>query len=124
MADTPEQRLDDMANAIAHALTHLRTVAQLLPIPIDLPIPGADTPPREFIGAIERLRTLIEDEPIPGEAMDHLDQATLSVLTAIDLIQIALADGIDWRYEAVHMICTTSILASHLTLLILRGNQE
>ncbi|GAA3665127.1 hypothetical protein GCM10022224_031820 [Nonomuraea antimicrobica] len=29
--------------------------------------------------------------------MDHLDQATVSILIAIDLIQVAMSEGIEWR---------------------------
>ncbi|WP_433445670.1 hypothetical protein [Nonomuraea sp. CA-141351] len=124
MADTPEQQIHEMAEAIAIALDHLRAVARLLPIPIDLPIPGTDTPPKEFVGSIERMRTLVESEPITEDLKAHLDQATLCILTAIDIIQIALAEGIEWRYEAVHMICTTAVVASSLTAAILERHER
>ena len=124
MADTPEQQLDDMASAVADALGLLQQVVHQLPIPIKLPFPEQATPHEEFTASLDRTRTLIEDEPIPPHAVAHLDQAVLGILTAMDLIRIAINVGIDWRYDAVFMTCTTAIMNMRLARMIVDGVVE
>jgi hypothetical protein len=124
MADTPEQRLLAMTEAISDALSDLMQVAAQLPIPIVIPMPDRATPHREFMASIERVRTLIEDEPIPGRAIGHLDQAVLSVLIALDLVYLAANEGIGWREDAVYMTCTTASITLRVVLMILDGELD
>jgi hypothetical protein len=124
MADTPEQRLLQMAEAISDALSDLMQVAAQLPIPIVIPMPESATPHREFTASIERVRTLIEDEPIPGQAIGHLDQAVLGILIAMDMVYMASNVGVDWREDAVYMTCTTASINLRLVLMILAGELE
>ncbi|NJP93927.1 hypothetical protein HCN51_31585 [Nonomuraea sp. FMUSA5-5] len=124
MADTPDERLLAMTQAVAGALDLLMQVAIGLPVPIKLPLPTS-TDFDHFFEALGRMRVLIEDEPIPGHAIGHLDQAVLMIQTSMDLIHIAAShDEIDWRYDAVHLHCAAAAANLALTQMILNGQIE
>lgn len=124
MADTPEQRLDDMAHAVADALGLLRLVIHQLPIPIALPLPERGTPHQEFTDSIERVRELLEYEPTDEHAVAHIDQAALGILTSMDLVRVAVDEGTTWRYDAVMMACTMAVMNLRLARMIMAGEME
>ncbi|MFB9631348.1 hypothetical protein [Nonomuraea helvata] len=103
-----------MADAIVRSLTALQEAARRLPLPIVLPKLRSGMSAHEFIDPIKGLRTMLEAEPIPETVIARIDQAALGILASIELTQIAAADEIDWRYDAVHMICTTAVIAARL----------
>lgn len=124
MADTPEERLDKMAEAVVDAIAALRLSFLRLPIEIVFPIAEEGMTRDEFIALIERARDLIGDEPIPSHAMGHLDQAMLEILTVMDMVAIALSEGIGWREDAVYVICTTAIMNIRVATMIIEGAME
>ncbi|MDX3100465.1 hypothetical protein [Nonomuraea angiospora] len=121
MGNTPEQNLEDMADAIVRTLTALRNAARHLPIPVTLPKPKPGMPAKDLIGPIKALRAKLEKEPISEAVLNRLDQAALGVLAAIDLTRVAMSEEIDYRYDAIHMIGTISIIAARLAENELKG---
>lgn len=124
MADTPEERLDQMAEAVVDSIAALRHGFTHLPIEIVFPLAEHGMTRDEFIALIERARGLIVDEPIPSNAMGHLDQAMLGILTAMDMVAIALSEGIGWREDAVYMICTTALMNIRIATMIIEGELQ
>ncbi|MEV0306518.1 hypothetical protein [Nonomuraea fuscirosea] len=119
MGNTPEQDHELMADGLIRALDALKLASERLPVPISLPavVPGMAAV--ELIEPIKQFRRLFEEEAITEDIKYHLDEAALSILAAIDLTRIAVSEEIDWRLDGVLMICTNSIHASTLAVVVL-----
>ncbi|WP_344897676.1 hypothetical protein, partial [Nonomuraea antimicrobica] len=114
MGNTPDQQVNEMADALVRALNHLQYAATLLPVPIKLApvVPGMAA--EEIAESIKQFRKLLEEEPVTEDIKYHYDEAALNILAALDITRIAVNEIIDWRYDGVHMVCTNSINASTL----------
>jgi hypothetical protein len=116
MADTPDELLLAMTDITVDTLARLTYTTLKLPVPISLPTLDAAQSGEDITAPLERLRHLIEDEPIPLLALGHLDQAILEILIAMELVHTAAkAEKIAWRYDAVFATCAAARANLHLT---------
>lgn len=106
MADTPERRLEEMAKAITQTLYTMGLVLANLPIPIGIGFLGDDE--ADLDEGMAMVRSLLQEEPIAHAAWSHLDQAVLSILIAMDQLEIAMHNEIEFREDGVYWLCATA----------------
>jgi hypothetical protein len=119
--DPDEKRFIALIKALFGAYMTITDMLTELPLPIRIPLMDEDWEPRTALPALDRVRTVIRDEPLPDQTAALINTLILDWLAAYDATGVVqeLGDA-PWRIDALEAAMTRVAFGIYLVTGLLR----
>jgi hypothetical protein len=112
--DPEAKRVAEAFKALLGAYMVITDMLAELPLPIQIPPMDEDWDPMTAMPAMDRVRTVIRDEPLPSETAGMINTLILDWLTAYDAAGTFQGLGpAPWRLDALEAAMTRVAIGMH-----------